>query len=305
MKIEALLILFVMASNKGAIASLLALVVFVVTLCAAEYLFSHVTRRPVVLEADVKNSKSITKSLPPSRTDVSIHLVVVPYLQFNASDEAVIERKREYWTALQRNLNHKHVSHVHVLTTNAREMLQNLNLSTNQSKLIVSELSSIDTMRDPFDYISKKLVDKDVVFTNADIYLGGGFNLVDPLVLSNRNVMYALTRRIAQEEKEKCGEPDLCVEHYYKGSHDTFLFHLTEPLPEKALKHLEIKLISPGMENVLLWVFQRQLNYCTLNPCTILETFHLHCSNLRNAKGRRVNHANYSGLAPFTKKLVC
>ena len=65
---------------------------------------------------------------------------------------------------------------------------------------------------------------------------------MNSLVLSNQNIMYALTRRIAQEEKEKCVEPDLCVELYYVGSHDTFLFHLTEPLPEKALKHLEKKL---------------------------------------------------------------
>ena len=294
-------------------AYLLVLTMFVVTLFARKHLFGQVTGRasgwPVLKKAVVKqNSKIISKALPSPRVDLSINLVVVPYPKYNASDEAIIERKREYLTALQRNLNHEFVSHVHVLTTNALqhdEMLQHFNLLTNQSKLIVSELKSIDTMRDSFDYISKNLVDKDVVFANADIYLGGGFNRVDATVLSNRNIMYALTRRIAQEEKEKCGETDLCVEHDYVGSHDTFLFHLTEPLPEKALKHLEIKLPSPGMENVLMWVFQHQLNYCTLNPCTILETFHLHCSKLRNKMGKRVNHANYSGLAPFTKKLVC
>ena len=302
---------FMMVSSKRN-AFLLLLTVFVVhvVLFATKHLFDQVTGResgwpaaPVLKKAVVKqDGKIISKALPSPRVDLSINLVVVPYLQYNASDEAIIERKREFLTALQRNLNHKFVSYVHVLTTNAHEMLQHSNLLTNQSKLIVSELKSIGTMQDSFDYISKNLVDKDVVFANADIYLGGGFNRVDATVLSNRNIMYALTRRIAQEEKEKCGETDLCVEHHYVGSHDTFLFHLTEPLPEKALKHLDMKLPSPVMENVLIWVFQHQLNYCTLNPCTILETFHLHCSN---KMGKKMNHFNYSGLAPFTKTLVC
>lgn len=239
-----------MASNQ-VVAFLVALTVFVVALCITKHYisFGQLTDGEsgwpalVSSKAIVKQySKIITKPLPPPRTDLSINLVVVPYLQYNASVEAIIERKREYWTALQRNLNHDFVSHVHLLTTNVREMVQQFNNLTNQSKLIVSELDSVDMMRDPFDYISKKLVDKDVVFTNADIYLGGGFDQVNSLVLSNHNIMYALTRRIAQEEKEKCVETDLCVESYYVGSHDTFLFHLTEPLPEKALKHLEKKL---------------------------------------------------------------
>lgn len=301
-------------ASKKVVAFLVALTVFVVALCITKRDISFgqltdgesgwpalVSRKAIVKQY----SNIVTNPLPPPRTDLSINLVVVPYLQYNASVEAIIERKREYWTALQRNLNHDFVSHVHLLTTNVREMVRQFNNLTNQSKLIVSELDRIDTMRDPFDYISKKLVDKDVVFANADIYLGGGFDQVDSVVLSNHNIMYALTRQIAQEEKEKCGETDFCVESYYRGSHDTFLFHLTEPLPEKALKHLEKKLASLGIENVLMWVFQHQLKYCILNPCTILETFHLHCSNLRNDRGERVNHVNYSSVAPFTKKLLC
>ena len=175
----------------------------------------------------------------------------------------------------------------------------------NRSKLIVSELKSIDMMRDPFDYISQNLVNKDVVFTNADIYIGGGFDRVDPMVLSQQNIMYALTRHVDKEQKEKCDLTNLCTEKHYIGSHDMFLFHLTEPIPENALKHLEKGLISLGMENVFLWVFQNLLNYCTLNPCTILEMFHVHCSQVRNNKGKRVNYPGYSGRAPFTKKLVC
>ena len=297
-----------MAAHKQlAIIILLATVLGLALMIVRRHSFGQATAKPSAQKtATLKEDKVIGISAPSSRRRLSINLVVVPYLQYKAvSDEHIIAREKEYKTALQRNLNHELIRKVHVLTTNARETRHRFSGLANRSKLIVSELRSIDMMRDPFDYISQNLVNKDVVFTNADIYIGGGFDHVDPMVLSQQNIMYALTRQVDKEQKEKCNLTNLCTEKHYIGSHDTFLFHLTEPIPENALKHLEKGLISPGMENVLLWVFQNLLNYCTLNPCTILETFHVHCSHIRNKKGKRVNHRGYSGWAPFTKKLVC
>ena len=115
--------------------------------------------------------------------------------------------------------------------------------------------------------------------------------------------MYTLTRQVKGEEK--CGEVDKCREMEYEGSHDTFLFHLTEPIPDSALQHLNFKYPYWGVENVVMWMFQHKLGYCLLNPCTILETFHLHCTNLRNPNRKRVNKKKNTGLAPFTDSLVC
>ena len=180
----------------------------------------------------------------------------------------------------------------------------------NQNKLIVSEVKSVDLARDPFEYFSQNLVGKDVMFANADIYLGGGFDRVDALLMSRQKIMYPLTRRVAQEERcngngDGVHMVDLCLDSPYIGSHDVLLFRLIEPLPEQFFMEMEFGLVSPGMENIVIWLFQNMLKYCTLNPCTILETFHFHCSNLRSDKGHRVNTAGKSGLSGFTKNLVC
>ena len=157
-------------------------------------------------------------------------------------------------------------------------------------------------LRDVYDYISENLVGVDVMHLNGDIYLGGGFDQVDPVVLRKNKIMYTLTRQVKKEES--CGQKDWCREWKYIGSHDTFLFHLTEPIPEDALHFIDYALGSWGMENVLMWMFKTKLGYCLLNPCTILETFHLHCSNIRN-KRIRVTTKTTFGVANFTKDLVC
>ena len=208
------------------------------------------------------------------------------------------------------------VSRVHVLATSAKDTMERFKGLANHSKLVVAEVSSIEVARDPWDYISQNLVGKDVMFTNADIYLGDGFELVDPLLMAEQKIVYALTRHVAESEKcpgvstpsEKYA--NLCLDKAYMGSHDSFLLHLTEPLPGEALGELELLLPNLGMENVLLWIFQTMLKFCTLNPCRTLETFHFHCSYLRNNYNRpRVNVKNgvhwHNGLAPFTKKLLC
>ena len=260
-------------------------------------------RKP--LPADNMYQEPITNA--SLKNSLRIDLVVVPYFSYKASHKSLLDREKEYMTCLQRNLNHNLVSRVHVLTSNTegtRQIFQKYELS-NQAKLLVPEIKSIVMVRDIFEYISQNLVGKDVMFTNADIWLGSGFDRVDPIVMRKQKVFYSITRRIANDE-ERCGQKDFCLEWKYIGCHDTFLFSLHEPIPEDALKLLNVKFPAPGIEEVLMWVFQNKLGYCVLNPCSILETFHFHCSGLRNHYGwKRVNINGISSYANFTKKLVC
>ena len=256
-----------------------------------------------------------TASTAIENRSLTIHMVVVPYFAFGkVPEDKILERQEEYRTALQRNLKHKFVSRVHVLTTSAKDTMERFKGLDNHSKLVVAEVSSIELVRDLWEYISQHLVGKDVMFTNADIYLGDGFELVDPLLMAEQKIVYALTRHVA--ESERCPEKvilhdaNLCLDKAYMGSHDSFLLHLTEPLPAEALAEMEFMLSDYGSENVVLWIFQKMLKFCTLNPCRTLETFHFHCSHLRNNYKRpRVNVKNgvkwHNGLAPFTEKLLC
>ena len=210
-------------------------------------------------------------------------------------------------TVLKSNLNHNFVKKVHLLTTNTEETtrrLENFGLS-GHNKLLIVEVNSIEKMQDAFAYISHNLVGTDVVFLNADIYLGNGFDRVDPVVMRENKIVYSLTTQSKKEES--CGEVDRCLGMwFYHGSHDAFLFHLSEPFSVSFLEHLDYLLPSSGMENVLIWLFKTKLKHCVLNPCSILEMFHLHCSNLRNhIKRVRVATSVNNGLSPFTKELVC
>ena len=247
----------------------------------------------------------------PSRSSVKLKmdLVIVPYFVYDASDEVLLKREKEYMTALQRNLNHDSVRRIHVLTTSTEEItkrIQKFELS-NQSKLLTFEVKSTKLMRDVFEYISQNLIGIDVMFLNGDIYLGSGFDRIDPVVMRENKIMYALSRQVKQEER--CGfETGRCFKWFYTGSHDAFLFHVTEPLPDAALKDLEFFIPAKGMENIIIWTFRTKLNYCVLNPCSILQIFHLHCTNLRSQDYRerpRVDSAESHGLSPVTQQLVC
>ena len=267
----------------------------------------------IYLETTVRESPS--EDLGKNKTThkkLSIDLVIVPFLKYSKASGVnrgkLTEREQEYRTVMQRNLNHPLVNSVHVLTTDPQETLRHFNNFTNQEKMIVSKVKSIAWMRDPFEYISLHLVGKDAMYANADIYLGDGFDLVDPEVMSHQNIMYSLSRQVS--DKDKCRQKNLynkdrCRELKYKGSHDAFLFRLKKPLTEVFLQSLKFSLPSLGMERVIMWAFQTKLKYCILNPCHILETFHLHCSGLRSHRKRPVNNATNSVQSPFTKKLVC
>lgn len=266
---------------------------------------------PPKVPSDVPSEEFNCFSTKLNDSALSINMVIVPFLDYDAPEERILWRQREYKYVMRKNLVHPLVQCIHILTTNYTSSVNLFKDLPNQRKLHVVEQSSIETTQIPFQYISDNLVGKDVMFANADIYLGEGFHHIDPQVMDQKKILYSLTRRVSPEErcnldKRYITDTDLCTEKSYTGSHDVFLFRLHEPLPESFLKDLNFVLASPGVENVLIWLFKRNLHYCVLNPCTILETFHYHCSNLRNTEGKiRVNNHGKSGTSPFTTKLVC
>ena len=227
---------------------------------------------------------------------LAIHMVIVPFLRYGANENATLEREMDYKLCLTRNLAHPQVQQVHILTINSTDTSVRFREFTNNSKLVIAEVKSVDVARDPWDYISQNLVGKDVIFANADIYLGKGYDKIDPTIMNQQKIMYSLSRHVAPEHYVMCKKKssryyfkDLCS--WYKGAHDMFMFRLHEALPEEFYQKLPFNLISYGMENRVIWLFQNVLKYCVLNPCSILEIFHYHCSSLRNNKNSKVRRA--------------
>lgn len=217
---------------------------------------------------------------------LAIHMVIVPFLGYEALENATLERMEDYKLCLRKNLAHPQVERVHILTTNSADTLARFKEFASNSKVLISEVRSVDKFRDCWDYISQNLIGRDVIYANADIYLGGGFDKVDAVVMDRQRIMYTLSRQVAPEHEVTCGKTskeyffeNLCSK--YRGSHDAFLFRLHQPLPEAFLQTFDFDLPSPGMEGRVNWSFANVLQYCVLNPCSILEVFHYHCSDLR------------------------
>ena len=85
------------------------------------------------------------------------------------------------------------------------------------------------------------------------------------------------------------GKPGYCQTNFF-GSHDTFVFALTQRLDESVLSELDNDMHVLGVENVLLWVLKNRMNKIKLlNPCGYLKTYHNHCVDMHPTVRTRIN----------------
>ena len=250
---------------------------------------------------------------PASRNGsvLAINMVMMPFLSYGAATNATLERERDYKVCLKKNLAHPQVQYIHLLTTNATKMQTAFKEFTNNSKLIIIEVESVNNTGDVFRYISQNLLGRDAMFANADIYLGDGFDKIDPAIMAEQNIMYAISRHSAPEQNTLCGNKkkdyhsnDMCKK--YITSHDAFLFRLHEPLANEFFRYTNFTFPTPGTEGRVMWTFVNVLKYCVLNPCSILDTFHFHCSQLRTNKDRsHLDSRTQFHRTPPSAKLYC
>ena len=93
------------------------------------------TPRDDLKEDHIQSSDSSPESL-------KIEMVTLLHMVYpGASGKVLLEREKEYMTALQSNLNHDHVKRIHVLTENARTLEEQLSKHqlSNYSKLLIVE----------------------------------------------------------------------------------------------------------------------------------------------------------------------
>ena len=223
----------------------------------------------------------------------------------NSFEGTFLQRVSEEAFALQKNLHHPLIAKVHILAEDEDRLVGFfMKNKINLQKIVVHNNGKVATMRDIFQYISDNLVNKTAIFANGDIYLGDGFDRVNTTLMRDQRIMYALTRHHAPEGN--CSEEFLYMcNKPYVGSHDTFMFHLTEPIPHTFLGDLDYEMCSWGTENRLMWLFRDKMDFCILNPCNILQTFHYHCSGFRTDHRTRVNLNEKSALAAPTEDMTC
>ena len=112
------------------------------------------------------------------------------------SKRMVEERDRELLDVLQMNLNNNNIIAIHIVYSNENVVRHIMNQRLRFThKLIFHWVQSPNpTYEDAMLYIGKYLLDQLVVFTNQDVYLDKGWNLLDHERIKERKLMYALTR---------------------------------------------------------------------------------------------------------------
>ena len=82
------------------------------------------------------------------------------------------------------------------------------------------------------------------------------------------------------------------------------MINLVEPITEAVFKEIDYEMSIWGSENRLTWAFKNLMNFCLLNPCSILETFHYHCSEFCPER-IRVNVDEKNAMVHPTTRLTC
>ena len=156
--------------------------------------FSGVHSQPVPATATSVGSECF--SAKTDNNTLSIHMVIVSYY---ASKKKITEREKGYKLVLKKNLAHPLVQCVHLLTINHSETYERFKDVGNSNKMLISEVKSVNKARDPWDYISDRLLGRDVMFASADVYLGRGFEKIDPVTMDREKIMCAISRHMAPE----------------------------------------------------------------------------------------------------------
>ena len=250
-----------------------------------------------------EHNDQLTATVPQNH---SLHFVTYHHSISLASQKdttlKVHDRLKEEMFVLRKNLQHPLVVNIHVIAANKTLLEKALRKEEiDDKKIIIHDNRRPPTMLEVFRYASDRLMNKIIIVSNGDIYIGSGFNKLNHAIMIEQRIMYTLTRHHAPEGN--CTEGGaLCSTAYY-GSHDTFVFILNEPIPSDVLDELDYQLGSPGSENRLMWAFKTKLNYCLLNPCFVLKTYHFHCSGVRTSH-ERININGKSATCPPSESLI-
>ncbi|XP_057294358.1 uncharacterized protein LOC130622917 [Hydractinia symbiolongicarpus] len=217
-------------------------------------------------------------------------------------------RLSELLHTLQSNLNHPHVEQIFVFLEKESTLryLHSLKLQNSQ-KLVLHLENKTVSLQTYFEYASKCLLGKLIMIGHQDILFGKGWDQIPYKYMKEKRIMYAITRQPATTSCYYSRESPNCDERHqkYLGSHDVFMFYVRKnTFTSNILRLMNFKQYLNGIENVLIWIFKKKLNYTVSNPCLLLLAHHQHCVPIRDKMRPRINNASTTGLVPFTDTLM-
>lgn len=237
---------------------------------------------------DSKHSTYFLEHRPPIQKEIQAYFMNMYYI-------------------IQHNLNNPKLKAVVILceSESMAEKLHRIDFE-NSRKLSIQNINSVITMGKQMEYSSRCFRNEIVIVANQDIVLGDGWDRLNVNYMKTNKVMYALTRYPSLRDCFATLKKSSCIHNRRMGSYDAFVWHVKEYLKEDIfIEKLGVSKVSTkGMENVVVWIFKKVLNYEVANPCRILKIHHEHCIPIRDSeRGNRINTNGSSALADFIVKL--
>eukprot|EP00112_Aurelia_sp_Birch-Aquarium-sp1_P021128 Seg5612.2 transcript_id=Seg5612.2/GoldUCD/mRNA.D3Y31 product="hypothetical protein" protein_id=Seg5612.2/GoldUCD/D3Y31 len=270
---------------------------------------------PVITNKDGCPGKSRPPSSPTEKLQLVTNFLYFKHENYKSNlhygygpltDHVLEARMMEVLDCLQANLLHPFIHRVHVLIREkeAVDFLKRIDFE-NADKMVIKLTNESVTMKSQLIYASSCLKNSVVAMSHQDNKFGAGWEKLNPQALLSRKIVYALTRQTALNIScaGSKGSANCDPGYPYLGSHDTFVFGVTKGFTPEELKPMES--VTPnlyGMENVMIWLFQK-LGYKVTNPCPLLHIHHHHCVAVRDGGRKRVNTGGTTGTAPFSYHL--
>jgi len=177
------------------------------------------------------------------------------------------DRHEEILICLQENINNEYIKEIVVVLEKPTN-----NFYFSSSKLKFWELYSRPTYSDMFEYANKNYQGQTCIIANSDIYFNETLNHLVGYDL--KNLFLCLTRYDLNPNGDlKFMHPD-----YVMRSQDTWIFK--SPVPNKLIETSKFYLGINACDNNISRVASDS-GLITTNPSLLIETIHLHNSNIR------------------------
>lgn len=192
------------------------------------------------------------------------------------------DRNQELVDTLTNNIQSPFVEKIHLYVDDYesyKKLFSLFETEVRTEKITVIDIGKKPLFSDFFRYANEKLHGKVCMITNSDIYIKECQNALIDMLVSQKNLLFALTRYEHDMRPYQ-------LEQYNGGlSHDSYIFN--SPLEGDFYKDIEHVQHHWGAEHKLLRVLSKT-NVKIQNPCIQIKTVHLHKSAVREPNRPRV-----------------
>jgi len=189
-------------------------------------------------------------------------ILFFPYFESSNPD-----RHEEILTCLQENINNEYIKEIIVILEKPTD-----NFYFTSPKLKFWELFKRPTYSDMFEYANQYYKDKTCIIANSDIYFNDTLKHIEGHDLENK--FLCLTRY----DLHPNGDLIFMNKDFMMRSQDTWIFK--SPVPQSLIDKSKFYLGINACDNNISRI-ATDCGLLTLNPSLLIETIHLHNSNIR------------------------